>query len=95
MTVQCCGDCHLMNFGGFATPERTLVFDINDFDETHPGLFEWDIKRLADQTPERREIIFDPVPRVDGIDSSGDPLTEVRADIYRLSGRRRRGASGK
>src|SRR5262249_50774028 len=44
---QCCGDCHLMNFGGFATPERTLVFDINDFDETHPGPFEWDVKRLA------------------------------------------------
>src|SRR5262249_18536618 len=45
--VQCCGDCHLMNFGGFATPERALVFDINDFDETHPGPFEWDVKRLA------------------------------------------------
>jgi uncharacterized protein (DUF2252 family) len=47
VTVQCCGDCHLMNFGGFATPERALVFDINDFDETHPGPFEWDLKRLA------------------------------------------------
>lgn len=47
ITVQCCGDCHLMNFGGFATPERTLVFDINDFDETLPGPFEWDVKRLA------------------------------------------------
>jgi uncharacterized protein (DUF2252 family) len=46
-TVQCCGDCHLMNFGGFATPERELVFDINDFDETLPGPFEWDVKRLA------------------------------------------------
>jgi uncharacterized protein (DUF2252 family) len=45
--VQCCGDCHLMNFGGFATPERALVFDINDFDETHPGPFEWDVKRLT------------------------------------------------
>jgi uncharacterized protein (DUF2252 family) len=45
--VQCCGDCHLMNFGEFATPERTLVFDINDFDETLPGPFEWDVKRLA------------------------------------------------
>jgi uncharacterized protein (DUF2252 family) len=45
--VQCCGDCHLMNFGGFATPERALAFDINDFDETHPGPFEWDVKRLA------------------------------------------------
>ena len=47
LTVQCCGDCHLMNFGGFATPERELIFDINDFDETLPGPFEWDIKRLA------------------------------------------------
>ena len=44
---QICGDCHLMNFGGFATPERTLVFDINDLDETHPGPWEWDLKRLA------------------------------------------------
>ena len=45
--VQCCGDCHLMNFGGFATPERSLVFDINDFDETLRAPFEWDLKRLA------------------------------------------------
>jgi catalase len=44
--------------------------------------------------PDRRSIIFDPVPRVDGIDSSGDPLTEVRSDIYLLSGRRRRGVFG-
>ncbi len=47
ITVHACGDCHLMNFGGFATPERNLVFDINDFDETLPAPFEWDIKRLA------------------------------------------------
>ncbi len=45
--VQACGDCHLMNFGGFASPERTLIFDINDFDETLPAPFEWDVKRLA------------------------------------------------
>ncbi|MFZ0598020.1 MAG: DUF2252 domain-containing protein [Flavobacterium sp.] len=45
--LQLCGDCHLMNFGGFATPERKLVFDINDFDETFPGPWEWDLKRLA------------------------------------------------
>jgi catalase len=50
--------------------------------------------RVDDQGPERRKIIFDPVPRVDGIDSSGDPLTEVRSDIYLLSGRRRRKAAG-
>lgn len=45
--VQACGDCHLKNFGGFATPERNIVFDINDFDETLPAPWEWDIKRLA------------------------------------------------
>jgi uncharacterized protein (DUF2252 family) len=45
--VQACGDCHLLNFGGFATPERRLVFDINDFDETLPAPWEWDVKRLA------------------------------------------------
>lgn len=45
--VQACGDCHLLNFGLFATPERGLVFDINDFDETHPAPWEWDLKRLT------------------------------------------------
>ena len=45
--VQLCGDAHLANFGGFASPERELVFDINDFDETAPGPFEWDVKRLG------------------------------------------------
>ncbi|XZG69363.1 DUF2252 domain-containing protein [Chitinibacteraceae bacterium HSL-7] len=44
---QICGDAHLANFGGFASPERTLLFDLNDFDETHPGPWEWDVKRLA------------------------------------------------
>src|SRR5271154_3258435 len=46
-TVQCCGDAHLSNFGVFASPERQLVFDVNDFDETLPGPWEWDVKRLA------------------------------------------------
>jgi len=45
--VQACGDCHLVNFGGFATPERNVIFDINDFDETAPAPWEWDVKRLA------------------------------------------------
>ena len=48
--------------------------------------------RVDDQEPERQKIIFDPLPRIDGIDSSGDPLTEVRSDLYLLSGRRRRAA---
>lgn len=47
LTVQLCGDAHIANFGMFASPERTLLFDLNDFDETHPGPFEWDVKRLA------------------------------------------------
>src|SRR5262249_4084887 len=47
LNVQCCGDAHLSNFGVFASPERRLVFDINDFDETLPGPWEWDVKRLA------------------------------------------------
>ena len=45
--AQLCGDAHLSNFGAFASPERRLVFNVNDFDETLPGPFEWDVKRLA------------------------------------------------
>jgi uncharacterized protein (DUF2252 family) len=45
--VQLCGDAYLSNFGLFGTPERRLAFDLNDFDETHPGPWEWDVKRLA------------------------------------------------
>jgi uncharacterized protein (DUF2252 family) len=45
--VQCCGDAHLSNFGGFATPERRIIFSINDLDETLPAPWEWDVKRLA------------------------------------------------
>jgi uncharacterized protein (DUF2252 family) len=47
LVVQLCGDAHLSNFGTFAAPDRQQIFDINDFDETHPGPFEWDVKRLA------------------------------------------------
>ena len=47
LTAQLCGDAHLSNFGAYGSPERTLVFDVNDFDETLPGPFEWDVKRLA------------------------------------------------
>jgi Uncharacterized protein conserved in bacteria (DUF2252) len=47
LTVQLCGDAHLSNFGLFASPERRLVFDVKDSDETNPGPFEWDVKRLA------------------------------------------------
>ena len=47
LDVQLCGDAHLSNFGAFAAPDRRLVFDVNDFDETLPGPFEWDLKRLV------------------------------------------------
>lgn len=47
IVTQLCGDCHISNFGMFASPERNLVFDLNDFDETLPGPFEWDVKRMA------------------------------------------------
>ena len=47
LRVQCCGDAHLSNFGVFAAPDRRLVFDLNDFDETLPAPFEWDLKRLV------------------------------------------------
>ncbi len=69
LRVQLCGDAHLSNFGAFASPERRLVFDVNDFDETLPGPFEWDVKRLAASlavagrdnnfsAQERREVIL-------------------------------------
>jgi uncharacterized protein (DUF2252 family) len=47
LNAQLCGDAHLSNFGAFASPERRLLFDLNDFDETLPGPFEWDVKRMA------------------------------------------------
>jgi uncharacterized protein (DUF2252 family) len=47
LMVQLCGDAHLLNFGFYASPERQLLFDLNDSDETHPGPFEWDVIRLA------------------------------------------------
>jgi uncharacterized protein (DUF2252 family) len=50
LRVQACGDAHLSNFGDFATPERRIIFDINDLDETLPAPWEWDIKRLAAST---------------------------------------------
>jgi uncharacterized protein (DUF2252 family) len=67
--VQLCGDAHLSNFGAFASPERQLTFDINDFDETLPGPWEWDVKRLAASfeivgrdlgfaAPDRRAIVM-------------------------------------
>ncbi len=74
LTVQACGDAHLANFGVYASPERRLVFDVNDFDETLPGPWEWDVKRLAASlevaargngfsAKQRREILMASVAR--------------------------------
>jgi uncharacterized protein (DUF2252 family) len=76
LRVQACGDCHLMNFGGFATPERNVIFDINDFDETLPAPWEWDIKRLATS--------FVLAARSAGLpDAKGREMAEACARSYR------------
>ena len=75
--VQACGDCHLSNFGLFATPERNLVFDLNDFDETLIAAWEWDLKRLA--------ASFVVVGRENGItESRCQAVVRVLADSYRV-----------
>ena len=74
LKVQLCGDAHLSNFGGFASPERTLLFDLNDFDETLPGPFEYDVKRMA--------ASFTIAARNNGFsatDASASTLASVRA----------------
>ena len=64
LNVQLCGDAHLSNFGGFAAPDRRLVFDVNDFDETLPGPFDWDLKRLvASFAVGGRDLGFRPAQR--------------------------------
>jgi uncharacterized protein (DUF2252 family) len=66
LRVQACGDAHIGNFGEFATPERRVVFDINDFDETLPGAWEWDVKRLAASVDlVARDRVPDPAKRHD------------------------------
>jgi uncharacterized protein (DUF2252 family) len=76
LKVQACGDCHLMNFGGFATPERNIIFDINDFDETSPAPWEWDVKRLV------ASIVL--AARSIGLsDSKGRDCAEAAARSYR------------
>ncbi len=72
LTVQLCGDAHLSNFGVFGSPERSLVFDINDFDETLPGPFEYDVKRLA--------ASFTIAARNNGF-AEGDVSTVTRASV--------------
>ncbi len=75
LRVQVCGDAHLANFGAYASPERTLVFDINDFDETLPGPFEWDLKRLA--------ASFEIASRGNGFDAAdGDAVVTALVKSY-------------
>ncbi len=75
--MQLCGDAHLSNFGVFASPERQLIFDINDFDETLPGPWEWDVKRLAASFEiAGRDLGFSPADRrgivLAGVRSTGE-----------------------
>ncbi|NDK91778.1 DUF2252 domain-containing protein [Gordonia desulfuricans] len=78
LQVQLCGDAHLSNFGLYATPERQLTFDVNDFDETYPGPFEWDVKRLAASlTIAARHNGFEP--------KTAKKIARACADEYRSS----------
>ncbi len=100
LDVQLCGDAHLSNFGVFASPERRLVFDINDFDETLPGPWEWDVKRLAASfeiagTPPRPRTAEDRTAAtqgvVRGLPGSDDQLrADARARPVVRAPRRRR-----
>ena len=84
-SVQACGDAHLSNFGAFASPERRLVFDVNDFDETLPGPWEWDVKRLAaSMAVGGRDRGWGPAERQRII---GAAVTEYREAMRRLAAR--------
>lgn len=81
LQVQACGDCHLLNFGGFATPERRLVFDLNDFDETAVAPWEWDLKRLATSFIVATLDILDKDARIDLAQSVVRSYRETMARI--------------
>jgi uncharacterized protein (DUF2252 family) len=86
LDVQLCGDAHLSNFGIFAAPDRSLIFDINDFDETFPGPFEWDVKRLAASfAVAGRELGFKKAERREGISAA---VRNYREEMRRLAGER-------
>jgi len=78
--VQACGDAHLMNFGGFATPERNIIFDINDLDETLPAPFEWDLKRLAASVAIAAEHLA--LPKSDAARIVTDVVREYRERMF-------------
>ena len=86
ITVQLCGDAHLGNFGGFAAPGRRMVFDVRDFDETLPGPWEWDVKRLAASTEvAARERSFSAADRGDAVHAA---VMGYAAAMRRLAGMR-------
>jgi uncharacterized protein (DUF2252 family) len=86
LSVQLCGDAHLSNFGIFAAPDRRLIFDINDFDETHPGPFEWDLKRLvASFAIGGRDLGFKEKDRRAAV---AEAAGEYRREMRRLAGMR-------
>ncbi|WP_295449546.1 DUF2252 domain-containing protein [uncultured Thiodictyon sp.] len=85
ITVQACGDCHLLNFGGFASPERKLVFDINDFDETYPGPWEWDLKRLgASLILAARDRRFSKGTAIEAVRAAGSAYRERMAQFAQM-----------
>lgn len=84
--VQSCGDAHLMNFGGFATPERNIIFDINDLDETLPAPFEWDLKRLIASIVIAADHLA--LPRSDAARVATDSVREYRERMHNYAGMR-------
>jgi uncharacterized protein (DUF2252 family) len=86
LRVQACGDAHVANFGKFATPERNLVFDVNDFDETVPGPWEWDVKRLAGSLHVvARQRDLDRAASADVVTAAVRAYREHMADAAKLS----------
>ena len=86
LTVQACGDAHLSNFGLFASPERNLLFDINDFDETLPGPWEWDLKRLAASLMVAgRELGFDPAMNAHTVHAAVHSYRQRMAEFAEMS----------
>ena len=85
LDAQLCGDAHLSNFGGFASPERRLLFDLNDFDETLPGPFEWDVKRMAASfTIAARNNGFTPQQATDATVASVRAYREAMAEFAQM-----------
>ena len=84
--VQCCGDAHLLNFGGFTSPERSLLFDVNDFDETLPGPWEWDVKRLAASIEVAgRDGQLKPADRRNAVEATARQYREAMREFAALS----------